>query len=87
MISKPGLNDPSRVEDEYEAPRHFHISKIYYKSDAVRVITAAVAKMYRVHRNPFMTPFDRLYQRIIFKFAKGETKSIFWTRSEAKVFV
>lgn len=72
-------DDDPGVEEEYNPDRFFHVSKIY-NSDAVRAIASAIAKMYRVCPRPFDHPFDRLAERTILKFVKGEARSMFWIR-------
>lgn len=73
-------DDDPGVEEDYNLDRFFHISRIFDKSDAVRAIASAIAKMYRVRKRPFDYPFDRLSERTILKFEKAEAMSIFWVR-------
>ena len=76
----PEHDDDAGVEEDYNLDRCFHVSKIYNKRHAVRVIASAIAKMCRVCPRPFKNPFDRLSERTIMKFVKGGVRSIFWVR-------
>ena len=64
--------------------RVLHVSKIYNRADdshlAMRAIAAALCKMTKAKQNPFNDPFDRLTERMLLRFTKGNSRSIHWCR-------
>jgi hypothetical protein len=83
--------EDTEADDELEkflynddSNRFFHVSKIYHRTDpnheAIRAIAAAICKMQASTQVPFSNPFDRLNDRTLLKFEKGDGKSVFWAR-------
>jgi len=84
-----GIEDEDEHEDSEgetadESSRVLHVSEIYDRAAgnhlAMRVIAAALCKMAKVKQNPFDDPFDKLKERMLLRFTKGESRSIYWCR-------
>jgi len=84
-----GIEDEDEHEDSEgetadESRRDLHVSKIYDRATdnhlAMRAIAAALCKMAKVKQNPLDDPFDKLDERMLLRFTKGESRSIYWCR-------
>jgi hypothetical protein len=49
-------------------------------ADLVPAIASTICKMLRCRLTPFATPFNRMEQRTLLKFTKGQKRASFWTR-------
>ncbi|KAL3919272.1 MAG: hypothetical protein SGILL_003835 [Bacillariaceae sp.] len=76
------FSDDENVDIPDTDPRVFHVSKLYTRDDpdTMRAIVASVCKMVDSTVLPFSSPFDRLEDRTLLKFVKGEAKQVVWTR-------
>lgn len=70
------FSDDEDVDIPDTDPRVFHVSKLYTRDDldTMRAIVSSVCKMVDSTVLPFSSPFDRLEDRTLLKFVKGEAK-------------
>ena len=86
-----GIEDEDEHEEDSEgetaddeSSRVLHVSEIYDRAAgnhlAMRAIAAALCKMTKAKQNPFDDPFDKLKERMLLRFTKGNSRSIHWCR-------
>lgn len=78
----PSTEDEKENVDSVNSRKGFlHVSKVFHRHDpeTLLAVCSAIVKMCEAKISPFSNPFDKLSQRTLLKFTKGND-SVVWTR-------